>query len=207
MEIDNLEKRWFECFASMADPAVLKKGFQDLSVGYSESHRYYHTLQHVCDCLTLLDEIGDGIQDRFCVEAAIWFHDVIYETDKGYNEEMSAVAAAEFFGRIGLASDKLRKIAYLILLTKHPSKPVTDDEKYLMDMDLAILGADAERYGIYETCIRKEYALISDDAYKKGRTDVLLSFLKADRLFETKDFRERFESRARENMERALKKL
>ena len=43
---------------------------------YSEAHRHYHHLEHICSSLTHLDQLGwtDDL-----LEGAIWFHDVIYE--------------------------------------------------------------------------------------------------------------------------------
>ncbi len=95
----------------------------------------------------------------------------------------------------------------MILLTKHPSDPLSEDEKYLIDIDLSILGAETALYDQYEKWIRQEYAYVSDEVFRKGRGEVLRSFFAQDFIYQTDYFRQKLENRARENIDRALYKL
>lgn len=205
--IKNLENRWCSLFQMVENQKLVKQGFDNLVSKYSEEHRYYHTLCHVENCLNQIDLLADYISDKFCIEVAIWFHDVIYSPEQGDNEELSADYAQEFLESIELEQDQIHKIIDLILLTKHPSKPITSDEKYLIDIDLSILGADEDKYNIYESWIRKEYVHVPDDEFKLGRKKVLSSFIESDYLYCSDYFRERYEAQARQNIVCALHSL
>ncbi|MEA5468385.1 hypothetical protein VB714_05850 [Spirulina sp. 06S082] len=54
---------------------------------YREKHRYYHTLQHIEECLILYDRLPTKSPT---VEIALWFHDVIYNPQGPNNEMQSA---------------------------------------------------------------------------------------------------------------------
>jgi len=103
--------------------------------------------------------------DLFIVETAIWFHDIIYDPLRNDNEAMSVVYAKCFLKSIKIHDYEIAKTERLILLTKHPSDPLTEDEKYLIDIDLSILGAETALYDQYEKWIREEYAYVSDEVF------------------------------------------
>ena len=77
----------------------------------------------------------------------------------------------------------------------------------LQDIDLSILGADAELYDRYEGWIRQEYDFVPEAAFRKGRSAVLESFLRQGVIYHTTELRERLEVSARDNLSRALGKL
>ena len=87
-------------------------------------------------------------------------------------------------------------------MTKHPSKPVTEDEKALIDIDLSILGSSEELYDEYTKQIRKEYSFVTKGLYTKGRGALLKEFLSKEYIYETDYFKDLFEERARENIAR-----
>ncbi|MDM8556712.1 hypothetical protein QUF75_18455 [Desulfococcaceae bacterium HSG7] len=101
----------------------------------------------------------------------------------------------------------IRKIEHLINLTKHPSNPENSDEKYLIDIDLLILGTDSESYDKYRSDIRKEYSFVPDFLFKKGRKKLLKSFLTSWRIYHTDYFFSEFENQARSNIKRELSEL
>lgn len=183
---------------------IIQNGFQKLVDRYSEKHRHYHNLSHVTACLKHLDEIAGRIVDLKTVEIALWFHDIIYDPKKNDNEKKSAEFAKAFLRSVNLASDVVLKIEHLVKLTKHPSKPETNDEKYLIDIDLLILAANVEDYDCYESSIRKEYRFVPSLLYKKGRKKILKSFAKSDRIYQTAYFYEKYENQAKRNIERAI---
>ncbi len=207
MQTDHLKNRWMRLFASYGEAALIQNAFDDLAKRYAQKHRYYHTLRHVNTCLMLLDEVGGLVSDLFSTETAIWFHDVIYDPLRHDNEAMSAAYAKHFLKSIKIPDHEIAKIERLILLTKHPSDPLREDEKYLIDIDLSILGAETALYDQYEKWIRQEYVLVSDEVFRKGRGEVLRAFLVQEYIYHTDYFRQKLEKRARENLERALRKL
>ena len=131
-----------------------------LLAAYAEPHREYHTLQHLRECLGLLDEAADAAARPFEVGIALWFHDAIYDVRRSDKTERSAdwaSAAAAAAGAVPAVVDRIRS---LVLATKHSIAPGSDDERLLVDIDLAILGAPAERFAEYERQIRAEYAWV-----------------------------------------------
>src|SRR6185312_16939040 len=91
--------------------------------------------------------------------------------------------------------------ARLVRLTEaHRSEADDRNAAVLCDADLAILGASGERYRQYAREVRQEYAEIPEEAFRRGRAEILRSLLQADTLFRTAAARERYEDRARANL-------
>ncbi|HEY3452721.1 MAG TPA: hypothetical protein VGK67_40625 [Myxococcales bacterium] len=181
--------------------------FADLEARYREPARAYHTLEHVRDCLALLDSVRALAADPVAVEAALWFHDAVYDARAKDNEERSAALAREALGRAGVGEPRLARIERLVLETKHSAAPAAGDAALVVDLDLSILAAERERFERYEAGIRKEYGHLPDEAYRSGRAEFLKRFLAREHLFATEAMRERFEGRARTNLERSLQSL
>lgn len=167
-----------------------------LVAAYGESQRAYHTLQHLDECLRAFDEAKTGglIQQPDFIELALWFHDMVYDPRAAENEERSAEMADECLETMVAA-----EVRRLILVTK-THQAVHEDEQWLVDIDLAILGAEQGRFDEYERQIREEYAWVPEAVYREKRTEILNGFLSRERLYLTTWARERFETRARENL-------
>jgi predicted metal-dependent HD superfamily phosphohydrolase len=148
MEINTLKKRWLDLglFPLQKEAEI---AFDKICKLYSEKCRYYHTLEHISYCLDLFDSCINYIGMPQELEVAIWLHDVIYDPEKSTNEQLSADFAVELLSAIGTDPKKIHIINDLLLCTKHPSIPVSNDEKYLIGIDLSILGADKETYAQY----------------------------------------------------------
>jgi predicted metal-dependent HD superfamily phosphohydrolase len=173
---------------------------------WSEPHRHYHTLEHLSECLQLVDEpaVHALLERPAEVEAALLFHDLIYDTTRSDNEERSADEAVQLLEAVGgIAPEVCARIAALIRSTKShvASSP---DGAVLLDLDLAILGASPARFAAYEAQIRQEYVWVPDDAYAAGRGRVLAGFAARPRLYTTPLLHDRLERQARANLSRAL---
>src|SRR5690606_16218856 len=81
------------------------------------------------------------------------------------------------------------------------------DTSLLMDLDLAVLGDEPERYEEYARRIRLEYSMYPDIVYNKGRRKVLEHFLSMGRIYQTKPFFESREVQARRNLREELNSL
>jgi predicted metal-dependent HD superfamily phosphohydrolase len=77
----------------------------------------------------------------------------------------------------------------------------------MCDIDLSILGRPSPEFDAYEQRVRAEYAWVPEAVYRLGRRRVLSAFLKRKPLFQTEPFRQRFESSAHANLQRALAAL
>lgn len=184
----------------------------ELTTLYRAADRHYHGLRHIEALLSLLKEYRAQFADPDAVEAAIWFHDAIYDSRAKDNEAQSAVLAADRLkGRVDAA--RLVRIVRMIEATATHEVPSFEDAAakadaaLLLDMDLSILGAPADIFDAYEDAVRREYGWVSDADWRAGRGAVLRNFLARARIFHTDIFVTRFEAQARSNMERSLARL
>lgn len=178
--------------------------YDDLRLRYSELHRFYHTIDHIKECLTVLRLVEMQLDSPTEVRAALWYHDAIYNPKRVDNEEQSARLASVHLNGAGFDIDLVMK---LILVTKHPSRPQTNDEKYMVDIDLTVLGYREETYLKYSKNIRKEYSHVSDKQYRHGRKKVLNDFLRMPFIYHTKHFKRMLENNARLNIESEISNL
>lgn len=176
---------------------------QKLMDAWAEPQRHYHSLQHLRECLALLEPELDLAQRPGEVELALWFHDAVYDPQGKANEERSADRAVEALAQAGADSEVQERVRALIMATCHDAVPVDDDARLLVDIDLAILGADAARFAEYDAQVRAEYRWVPDQIYKAKRREVLAGFLARPAIYGTTRFRDRFEARAREHLQSA----
>jgi predicted metal-dependent HD superfamily phosphohydrolase len=179
---------------------------------YGAPDRHYHAVSHIEDLLALAERHADLVTDPEVTEAAIWFHDAILDTRRSDNEARSAALAREWL--TGLAEpDRIDRVAGMIEATARHEVPAglggeqRDQVLLFLDMDLSILGADAARFDAYEAAVRREYDWVPEDAWRKGRADVLRRFLDRDAIFATPRFHTQCEAQARDNLERSLARL
>lgn len=196
-------RTWNELGVPRADAGL----HQRLIAAWSEPHRRYHTLQHLRECLGLFEEAHDLAQRPGEVALALWFHDAIYDPRRQDNEERSAEWAHDSILAAGLDDETAKRLHSLVMATRHEEVPLDADAQLLVDIDLSSLGATAARFDESDLQIRDEYAHVPDEAYRQGRRLVLGEFLARPRLYTTPYFYEAFESRARDNLRRALARL
>lgn len=186
----------------------------ELTLLYSSPNRHYHSLSHVNALLGLLSVHRNRFTDPDAVEAAIWFHDAIYDVRaQGHANEQQSAGLAVL--RLGPTIDpaRLARIREMIEATATHVVPTclngaeADDAAMFLDMDLSILGADEAEFDRYEVAVREEYAFVDDDGWRKGRTVVLKSFVERERIYHSDLFRGLYEEAARRNLRRSLLKL
>ena len=187
---------WAELGAREADPALRLQ----LLACYSEPQRSYHSLQHLGECMWMLQPLRALAEHAAEIELALWFHDAIYDTRRKDNEERSALWLRESAVAAGVPEAAVLRAQAMVLATCHQALPVTPDGKILIDVDLSILGAGPERFKQYEEQVQREYAWIPEVQRREGRTRILLSFLQREFIYNTETMRQRLESRARANL-------
>jgi predicted metal-dependent HD superfamily phosphohydrolase len=181
--------------------------FDVLRERYAEPHRAYHTARHIDECLAHLDRIGDECGQPAEVEVALWFHDAIYDTRAHDNEQRSAEWAAGELAAAGAAPAVSDSVRSLVLATRHDGVPASSDARYLVDIDLSILGASRDRFLEYETQIRTEYAWVPDAVFRHERAKLLRRFLSQPPIYKTALFRELLEENAQSNLAFSLELL
>ena len=103
---ETLVRRWQSLWPD-ASPQVRREILDQLIAAYTAPERHYHDLRHVAECLREFDSVRHLAANPQAVEAAIWFHDVVYDGHRQDNEERSAEWAEESLQRLG-ASAALR---------------------------------------------------------------------------------------------------
>ncbi len=174
---------------------------------YSEPQRSYHSVQHLDECLLHLDMLRGESEHAHEVELALWFHDAIYDTQRQDNEQRSADWAREAALAARVAGAVSDRVHALVLTTRHQALPVTPDEKILIDVDLAILGATPERFAQYEQQIEQEYAWVDATERRAGRQRILLSFLEREAIYSSALFKVQREQQARANLRASIARL
>lgn len=184
----------------------------ELSALYRTNDRHYHGLAHIEAMLALAGDYRGLLDDPEAVEAAIWFHDAIYDSKAKDNEAQSAaLAETKLAGRTD--PGRLGRITAMIVATATHQLPRSDDAAAIrdaslfLDMDLSILGAAPDAFDAYERAVRREYGWVEEPMWRAGRGAVLKSFLARDHIFHSEEFRRRFEPQARQNLARSLQAL
>lgn len=202
-----------------AQQAALQLAWQELAGGepmpwellraaYAEPARHYHNLGHIRALLAWAAEYRAQLQDYTAVRFAIWFHDVVYDTQRSDNEERSAVLAVQTLQRLNISAPVIELVEAMILATKvHQLGDLNDDAAWFLDFDLAILGSAPEFYQAYRQAIRQEYRWVPGLLFRRKRRQVLESFLRRERLFFTAEMRERLEAQARRNLQEEIRQL
>lgn len=202
----HLAEQWFSAWTALgiSPSPALHALHSELIRRYSEPHRYYHTLRHLAECFERLAELESYLTHKPEVQLALWFHDTVYNTHRSDNEALSAQWAADAAQSFGVKKSSIKHISELILSTRHTTEPQNADAKALVDADLAILGADPERYAEYEQQIRQEYAWVPEPEFQSQRAALLKQFLARKHIFSTGLFRQYYEHQARANLQASL---
>ncbi len=178
-----------------------------LAAAWNEPHRVYHGASHLVDCLEQLDGAPAEGADRMVVEAALWFHDAVYNPRATGNETRSAAWASRALAKAGVPPPAGAEVARLILLTRHTAPAADPAGSLACDVDLSILGREPDRFAEFERRIRAEYSWVPEDTYRAVRADILEGFLRRSPLFLTSHFRRKYEAQARCNIEGAVRNL
>jgi len=210
MHRDSIKNYWLLLTdrTSAHNPNLATQTIERIIKRYSAPGRHYHNLEHLSDLICLQQQYAPLIVDNDSLLYAIYFHDIVYKVTRSDNEEQSAMEAVAFLNKISYPDDKQQKVFTFITATQKHINPVGDpDLDYLLDFDLHILGSTPAQYEAYTKQIRKEYGLYPSFMYRKGRKKVLQHFLSQPGIYKTAVFREKYERKARENMERELELL
>lgn len=198
---------WRQTWQELGAPAPNEGLHNRLIACWSETHRHYHTLQHLRECLAQFAHVRGQARRPAEVELALWFHDAVYDPRRADNELLSANWAHSSVLQAGLPLDVADRVHTLVMATRHDAVPEDTDAQLLVDVDLSILGAMPERFDEYDEQVRAEYVHVPDEAFRQGRRHVLSDFLARPRLYSTEHFHAALEPRARDNLQRALARL
>jgi predicted metal-dependent HD superfamily phosphohydrolase len=174
---------------------------------YSEKHRQYHNVSHLCSVLERLDEVEHLTENKYEIALALWFHDAVYKPFSKSNESDSADWARKFLAENDMTVQAQERVRQLVMATSHSSVPKSDDEKLIVDIDLSILGRAEDHYVQFEAGVRCEYRKVPSCIYARSRKAVLREFLQRDRIYSSEPFYEALERQARKNLQGELSRL
>jgi|SRR5688572_28112008 len=206
-DLSFMRAHWEAVWQKLHTHAIPDNAFDELTRVYSSPDRFYHNLAHIQDCLSVFDQAKSLAAHPGEVELAIWFHDAVYDTRRNDNEQKSAGWAASVIHEAGLTNEIADRVTHSILATRHDTKVTDIDAQVLVDVDLSILGREADVFWLYEENIRKEYAWVPESQFRQKRAEILRSFLDRRHIYYHEKFREMFEERARLNLKQAITRL
>lgn len=196
------ETRWLAFWQRIGAIGQPKPVYRDLVRRYQEPPRFYHTLEHISQCLDELKSVYLLSENPEAIEMALWYHDVVYDPHAQDNEEKSAAIALHVAKEARLPAALGEKVANLILVTKHNQTPLNFDAALVMDIDLSGFGKPWEEFERNTRLIRQEYQWVSDRDFAVGRMAILKVFLERPSVYLTVFFREKYEAQARQNLQR-----
>jgi predicted metal-dependent HD superfamily phosphohydrolase len=207
MNLDpQLQERWIRLWERLGVDHGNIDWFRKLHSSYSESHRHYHNLEHVRECLAEFDASATEANDPTTLELAIWFHDVIYDPPAHDNEEKSTEFAANCLQNSG-NPNYVPSVSTLIMATKDHACTAASDCVLMIDIDLSILGKPTAKFLQYEQAIRKEYEWVPWEIFAPKRAEILEKFLSRESIFRTKRLNDNYEKQARINLQESLASL
>jgi len=169
----------------------------------------YHNLEHTKEVVDAVEEIGkkSGLSNSEIemLVLAAWFHDVGISESYSGHEEKSAEIAKKFLAENNYPTEKIEKVANLILVTRMPQNPKNLIEEVICDADILHMGKKgfntrsqllkAEREAL-------ENKKISDLEWLKSNIEFV-----AGNKFRTKYAKENFEEQRSKNLAKLQKKM
>jgi pantetheine-phosphate adenylyltransferase len=155
----------------------IKVDYNILLSMWNESHRSYHTQNHLLDLIGQINDHKSKLSEKQYEKLILCalFHDIVYDPKRGDNEEKSA----EFF--INSCQDKedidLLEVKQMILDTKtHEAQ--TELSQLFIEFDMKVVNSDYEKLLEWEKGIKDEFEPIyGEENYKFGRLKFLESLL------------------------------
>ena len=231
--MDNVWKMWIE--SSQIDKRIdeefvdwQERVWQILCFGYRNEDRFYHSFDHIVDCLHKFKLIKDKIKYPKAFELAIWFHDIIYNPLSKNNEDESANLAYNLIYEID--KELAVRVKELVLFTKWDSswfldgsvgklykthgcdfETLNEDFLYLRDIDWSGFGMDWDYYCSNTEDICRESPYMDYETFCRKRIG-FLEWLKVLQdnyrpLYSTEFFSDMLTERANQNINRELELL
>ncbi len=212
--IPYLRHKWMTTMNALHIPEnAAKIGFNRFLTAYDNNARNYHGIKHVEKMLKEIEGFNQANPNRLqhldLLNYGVFMHDYINGRPNDVRD--SAEIAAQFLNLSTSAEIRNQKelVSKIITATDHSQSEDKKslEEQVIIDADLVILGEQKGVYDLYARQIRAEYAQYPDDAFAKGRTAVLRTFLDKPSIYGTEYFHQKFEVTARNNLTREIKSL
>lgn len=87
----------------------------ELKTAYAQAQRFYHSQQHLQECLSLLNEVEHLAKQPAELALALYFHDVVYNPQANDNEAQSAAWAVQVLTQCHAPQTLTQRIEQLII--------------------------------------------------------------------------------------------
>ena len=202
MNEERFKNLWGRCpiDTRVASPVA---AYAELARHYGEPWRRYHTGEHLDACLRHFDSARQHMEEPDAVEMALWYHDAVYDVRGNDNEERSAQLFKE---TVEGAADEgfCDRVCDLIMVTQHMDPPEQGDARYIVDIDLSSFGQPWDAFIADSRKVRAEITHLSDAEFNESQSKFLRKLQSRPSFFTSEYFRDRYEARARVNLDRLL---
>ncbi|EJD52007.1 hypothetical protein AURDEDRAFT_158851 [Auricularia subglabra TFB-10046 SS5] len=183
-----------------------------------EEQRHYHTLAHITAMWdAFMQWKGDAefqalLSEDPAMTAMLLFAVVFHEQVDGFPadpvdvDRLATIIASYTTHQLNVRDDIAAHTSQLILATISHRIPDDDSARYpaclplFLDLDLEVLSRPRDAYTAYAAQIHAEYAHVSPEDFRKGRSAVLRSLSQGDIYF-TRFCQEHLRDAARANLE------
>uniref|UniRef100_A0A915CMN6 Uncharacterized protein n=1 Tax=Ditylenchus dipsaci TaxID=166011 RepID=A0A915CMN6_9BILA len=208
--LKGLRARW-EDLTSFVSEAVKEKWWDMICDKYSG--RPFYNLDHLSEQMSLFDTFKDKLKDRYALAFAIIFKHLEYDPQSSGDNDTAAKNAQllrDFCQETTF--DQENYVANLLLESGNNCTDANltqgeygeEDVHFLIDFDMAWLGASELEYQKHKIAIRKEYSHLSESEYDEQRLKVLQFFLQVPNIYATRELRDKYEKKARENIQKEI---
>jgi predicted metal-dependent HD superfamily phosphohydrolase len=196
--------------------------WEALDAGYTESHRAYHTWEHVARLLEKLSEFSDLSTRSDIIAVSVFWHDVVYRTqsqDGSPRPDYENVRdSGELFRQYTLLNKSDADAVYdLITATadrlqaraeKQYYAGFADDLDLFLDLDLSSLASPWEEFVEDLARIRTEFSWAPEVVFCLSQLRILENFAKEDvGLYRRAETSEQWRNAAITNLKRCITEL
>ena len=196
--------------------------WEALDASYTESHRAYHTWEHVAGLLEKLSEFSDLSTRSDIIAVSVFWHDVVYRTqnqDGSPRPDYENVRdSGELFRQYTLLNKSDADAVHdLIMATANHLQARAEKQYYagfagdldlFLDLDLSSLASPWEKFVENFARIRTEFSWASEVVFCSIQLEILKNFAKADvRLYRRAETSEKWRDAARANLKRCVTEL
>lgn len=171
---------------------------------HSKTGRHFHTLDELAFRLELLETTGS---DTAHLRLALYYHHVVHDPCGENNELQSARLAREELAEAGVKEKDSAVVYDLIRLTDPLPSPAMEHDGLFLDLHHAWLGSPPDQFERFSRNLRQDFSWLPDGRYLRQRMNEIMSLLDRQPLYQTADFRERFEDQARTNLTAEISRL
>lgn len=217
-----LRQRWLKLSNEFGiSKEIAEVEFDNIKKEYQAKGRYYHTFDHIKDCLKKLDQfciVNPKVitpRKKAVLELAVWSHDRIDDRLNPKAIDESAELAAKFLENSKNYKAQIPLLKDLIMSTKYFDTPVPvkknkhkDLINLMQDIDLSALACRPRKFKKNSSNLRKEAAYVKKSHEQQiiDQKRFLEKLINQSNIFRTYFFRV-LETKARKNIIASLQEI